>query len=177
MKQAVLPLLSLIALALVGCSSKELTRSKAQQIIEQSDLYKLGKHNIAITRDEAIGLVNRHYGKWVGFGVSQLVITEAGKQYFDSMSGEAMAMYNPFTAPLIVVPKVPIRPVVVEITGITGEATDTKTVDYRWAWESARLPNEVRMLIPSLLLIHNEETTFKLYDDGWRILWKTNKPI
>src|SRR5260370_27423235 len=148
-----------------GCDSKELTRSKAKQIIESSDLYKLGDQKVVITREEAITLVNHGYAAWQGFGLYKLVLTETGKRYFKSASGETMMVDNPFTAPFIVVPKTPLRPTVVEITGITDDQDNSKKVEYRWKWDTSDLPEEVKSLIPSLTQIHHEQTTFKLYDD------------
>ena len=154
---------------LCSCGSKELTRSKAKHIIESSDLYQVKQQRVLITRNEAIDLVGRKYCSWQGFGVARLILTPAGKQYFTSVSGEAMISYNPFTAPLIVVPIKPLRPTVVEITGITGIAIDSKVVEYKWKWESDSQPDEIKQILPSLVVVHEEKVAFKLYDDGWRV--------
>jgi hypothetical protein len=157
-----------VCVFLCSCGTKELTRSKAKHIIESSDLYELKQQRVPITRNEAIDLVARNYCAWQGIGVAHLILMPAGKQYFTSVSGEAMISYNPFTSPLIVVPIKPLRPTVVEITGITGIAIDSKVVEYKWKWESDGQPEEIKQILPSLVVAHEEKVVFKLYDDGWR---------
>ena len=77
--------------------------------------------------------------------------------------------YNPFTAPFIVVPKIPIRPRLIEITGITGDSADSKIVEYRWQWDTSAQPKEVKETIFVANGPFPDQATFKLYDDGWRI--------
>src|ERR1700738_4999196 len=116
----------LCLLALCGaCGSKELTRSKAKQIIENSDQYALAKHEVFLTRPEVNELVKRRYLAWHNFAISyQLVLTQAGKQYFERASGEAVGLdaeSGRLVAPLLVVPKAPLRSRVLAIAGITGD--------------------------------------------------------
>lgn len=112
--------------------------------------------------------MKRGYAGWQGFAVYQLVLKPAGKQYFERVSGEALDSPNPFTAPLIVVPLAPIRPRVIEVTGITHDS-DAKIVEYKWQWDPSTEPNEVNETIFEGPGILTDQATFKLYDDGWRI--------
>jgi hypothetical protein len=164
-------LLTLVLLSafFAACNSKELTRAKAKKIIESSDLYQLKPQRVYITRDEAINLVNHKYCLWQGFGVFQLSVAPKGKPYFQSAGGEPMTFANPFTEALFVVPVKPLRPRIVEITGISEGADGTKIVEYQWQWDASTQVPKVTEMLFTPVAVHEDAATFKLYDDGWRI--------
>src|SRR5580658_7682095 len=150
MKQAVLPTALVLALCLSGCGSKDLTRSRAKNIIEGLDVYKLKTQQVVISDEEVNALTKAGYLKWQGFGMLTLVVTQNGKQYFDNAKGEVAGFMMPGTK-YIVVPTVPMKPEIIEITGITGGGDTTgKQGENHWHWLSSSQPGELRKLIPSL---------------------------
>jgi len=111
--------------------------------IESSDLFKLDKHQVAITRDEGNTLAKRGYAAWQSFGETPLGITSDGKQYFDGATG-----FGRWDGPLAVIPKIALQPKVIEITGITGDQPATKVVEYKWKWDSSGQPPEIQSYCP-----------------------------
>jgi hypothetical protein len=168
MKSAVLAATCISSILLLTCGSKELTRAKAKDIIEASDLYKLGKKRVMISAEEVNKLTSSGYLTWEGFGVQNLSVTKAGQQYFESASGHMMMFGMPGIDPFTVVPVTPMRPKVVEITGIAGESPNIKAVEYRWQWDSSTQAQELKTILPALTAITAEKVIMQLYDDGWR---------
>ncbi len=159
-------------LFLVGCSSQGLTRAKAKDILENSDLYKMKPQRVSITPEEVNRLTKNGYLRWQGIGILSLTTTPKGRQYFDSAAGEMTMFGTPGMVSYSVVTKKPMKPEVVEITGITGDDNSTaRTVEYRWRWLSDAQPQELKAMLPSLAAINEQAVTMRLYDDGWRPQW------
>jgi hypothetical protein len=92
-----------------------------------------------------------------------------GKTYFDSAAGQ-MGTFSVESGTYSVVPTIPMKPEIIEITGITGGGdTTVKQVEYHWHWLSGSQPEELRKMLPSLAAVNAQTLTMKLYDDGWRV--------
>src|ERR1035437_1496895 len=87
MKLATLSLVSGLAIILTGCTSKELTRSKAKQLIEASDLYKPIKRRVNLSNNEISEIIKSGYATFGGIGIRRAAVTDTGRQYFDNVSG------------------------------------------------------------------------------------------
>ena len=168
MKLATLSLVSGLAIILTGCTSKELTRSKAKQLIEASDLYKPIKRRVNLSNNEISEIIKSGYATFGGIGIRRAAVTDTGRQYFDNVSGMMGGFGGPALTPFSVLLAKAMKPIVTEVTGITGDEVSTKTVDYKWQWDARDQPEEVKRLIPSLAAVHDDSVKLKLYDDGWR---------
>lgn len=161
--------LSITVIALSGCSSSILTRTKAKEIIEQSDNYKPQKRWIPLAGSEVDACVKHGYLKWAGFAFSwQLSVTEQGRPFFDGAGGRMTS--NILLTPLTVMPAVPIKPHVIQVTGITDGDNGSKIVEYQWDWDFAKQPQDVKDLIFKNNPANVGKATLKLYDDGWRVV-------
>lgn len=153
----------MVSFGLYGCdSSRTLTRGRAKDVIEASDTYKLKKHSIELTENEFTNLWRGGYLQVrVVFFQRQIEVAPKGKAFFDD-AGQMPAM------PAQVVTAIPIKPYVIEVSGITEGGTESeKLVEYTWNWDFKPLPEEVRYFFKD----HPPErwkVTLKLYDDGWR---------
>ena len=166
-----------LVVVLTGCGSKELTRGKAQRIIEDSDLYKTGQHAIALNATGMRILVQHGFLSASGFGLYHFDLTALGKKYLKSVTGDyGVAGIGVPLSTYSVTTLREIRPRVVEITGIRGDNDQNeKVVDYKWRWEADSEPQELKKALPALDEISEASVVFQLYDDGWRVDW--NKPI
>jgi len=119
--RATLPaVIAMAVCALSGCDSKELTRPKAKQIIEKSEMYRLKKQSVSISPQEVNETMRHGYLFWAtAFGTSQLRVTPAGRTFFDNADGQSL--FGLVQGSFSVVPARPTKRKVMEITGITGQ--------------------------------------------------------
>jgi len=162
--------LSVACILAFGCSSSRFTRAKAKDIIEESDNYKLQKRWIAVTRSEANDCIRHGYLTWVDMMTWHLVVTQKGKVFFDGAQGEIVTPGDIVVQQLAVAPSVPIKPHVIEVTGITDGDNGSKIVEYQWNWDFKGQPKEVQDLIFKDNPAIPAKATLKLYDDGWRVI-------
>jgi hypothetical protein len=166
-------LLTIVVMGLVGCDSSALSRGKAESLIDRLDFFRSEQKRVEISRDEAIQLVSKGFCHWEGIGISHLALSPAGSKYFTGVGGEIMTNPNPFTARLFVMVMKPLRPSITEVTGITDlpiPGGKIKVVEYQWKWESGGQSDDLKKIVPSLVLLHNRQAMFQLYDDGWRLI-------
>ena len=167
--------ISLLFVGCYACNSKELTRAKAKEAIEKTDLYKSTKRPLFIRNEEVNDLVNKRMLGWrhtLGGASQVLVVEPAGSKYFE-LAGGQMSSYVAFVqAPFWVKPAIELKPEIVEITGITaGENDSSKLVEYRWRWKVDAAPKELLDAIPSIKTVQAEKVALHLYDDGWRAMF------
>lgn len=158
-------------MAFTGCGSKDLTRDKAKKLIEASDMYTVGLKSVAISSDEVNGMMKSGYLIWtcqmLHCGLS---VSKKGAGQFSAAHGESnMGILSP--AGYSVELPTPLKPKVVEITGITGDTPSLKIVEYTWQWRSDQQFEQLKPLIPSLANTFNDKVPMQLYDDGWRPQW------
>jgi len=159
--------------SLCSCNSSGLTRGKAKAVIEQSDDYKLQKRSVFLKLNgpEMTACIKAGYLQWADRlpeHWSHLVVTERGKQFFDSASGTLL--YETILQNLAVVPLVPVQRRVVEITGITDGENSSKIVEYKWHWDYDAQPQELKDILFKSDVAQPGKATLKLYDDGWRVV-------
>ncbi len=158
---------------LCSCGSSTLTRGKAKEVIGQSDNYKLQKRWISLNPKgpEINACVTAGYLQWASKWpdpAARLTLTEKGKQFLDSASGKVFA--GSIMQQLAVMPSVPIRPYVIEITGITDGENASKVVEYKWNWDYDAQPRELKDMLFKSDAPQLGKATLKLYDDGWRVV-------
>jgi hypothetical protein len=153
-------------LLLLGCHSSTLTRGKAKNVIESSDLYKLQKARVALTSGEFQNLWRAGYlqVRMVMFQ-QQLEVGPKGKGLIDSGN-----LWPGGTNPSIVL-AAPLKPYVLDVTGITDGETGSKIVEYKWNWDFSTQPKELQDFFKNHP-VGEEKATLRLYDDGWRAEWK-----
>lgn len=153
-------------LLLVGCHSSTLTRGKAKDVIESSDRYKLQKVHVALTNGEFQNLWRAGYlqVRMVMFQ-QQLEVGPKGKGLIDSGN-----LWPGGTNPAIVL-STPLKPHVLEVTGITDGENGSKIVEYNWNWDFSTQPKELQDFFKDHP-VGQDKATLRLYDDGWRAEWK-----
>jgi hypothetical protein len=156
-------------LIVVGCSPSTLTRSKAKKLIEAQGFFQ--PHNVTFkpTTSEWNSLRAAGFAapaRWAadGFvftaegGVIPLVLTESGKKYFALNNGSLVTL-------------TPSSPRVLEVTGITDDATgsaNVKVVAYTWSYQFGDLPSPFNSMFKDYPA-QSAIAALQLYDDGWRV--------
>lgn len=164
----------LCLILLVGCSSSTLTRNQAKAVIEASKEYKefsSGKNWISLNLQQVEALKNVDCLRWEQYRNmyqtdTVLTLTDKGKKFFGASQGFLLAGGQPLGP--MVMPLVLFKPLIIEITGITGEK-EQKIVEYSWCWYPPKShPEEVRNIF--LGYSFKGKAILGLYDDGWRVL-------
>jgi len=159
-------LLVLLALILGSCSgSRELTRGKAKQLIEESDTFKPRQAKVRLTEEEVkSGLKSGYWQEqqtFLGMFGSVLVLTPQGHALF--------AGFEPQIQGRILDIRDPATMEVLQVTGITDvDGPDQKQVDFMWNWNFRDSRPEVQQFFQNYPA-QRGQAIFKLYDDGWRV--------
>lgn len=183
-RKVVLVCLLFVSLACndASTSSKDLTRSLAQKLIQSSEDFKARNGlEVLITKEEAQEGVSRGLWKIVEHpaqnavmpGYTEQSLTVKGQQYFISIGTEASmraAMeqgFAPGSGFFDLKLGASAGPRVVEITGITGDSENKKKAKFTWDWNLDNLPSDVRSVFKNS--VKPGLANFQLYDDGWRV--------
>jgi hypothetical protein len=172
MRKCSISIASLLLLA-AGCgSSKILTRGNAKDILSKQ-YGTPAKVRVTIDRQAVIDGGSQGYFGTGGFGLtSDLVLTEKGKNYFDSAGGEVVA--GTLIRPFSVTPKALIKSEVISVTGISDGSDGTKIVEFTWTYDFSAVPKEIRDSVLKVAPVFTNEATLRLYDDGWRFVSDKN---
>jgi hypothetical protein len=159
----ILPLVSVF-----GCSSAQLTRAKAQRVIQASDAYKPQKRVLLLQKQDLDACVANGYLRWNrSFTDLSLSRTAKGNQFFESARGEWLGQM--MLQPASVGTAFPLKPTVVRVTGITDGENGSKVVEYDWVWDSDGVPPEMKSVFIVDKAPNHGKAMLKLYDDGWRV--------
>jgi hypothetical protein len=187
MRRLFLVMYSLVVL--VGCGSKELTRGTVTKVLNSALAEQVLDPRFPVidlahpTPDEFNSIVFAQSenlclesaGIWTAWQAqakekdrSHIDISTKGRQLFFSASPGA---YDPTI--LIAGPKVSTIPrVVVAVTGISDETPVgvNKVALFTWNWDVSSLPQDVKACITTSQHARNAVATFRLFDDGWRLV-------
>jgi len=161
---------------LFGCRSSELTRGKAQQIIDADKAFSLidanQRANYTLSDEEIQnGIKAGYWLRQYRLYAYELVLAPKGKELFSTFA--LPGVFGGVSRTVIT--KATTKRRVVEITGITdapGGATPgtVKEVEFTWGWDDSPFPDELKSFVKG----HPTTSgggTFRLYDDGWRFTW------
>jgi hypothetical protein len=155
------------------CScSKELSRSKAQSLLNESEAFKSWKPEVTLRSQQ---FAKPACGKFVSMcsgceNLGSVLPSAKGKQYFANFAGNADSiMYQNGMCNL----KVPgscwfgvlLSKQVGEVTGITASGESERNVDFKLQYE---YPEEV--LNCTGKFPEAAKATFRMYDNGWRLM-------
>jgi len=167
---------------LVACSSKNLSRSKAKDLIDADKRFAEPVSSVPIkdckavvtaaTKDGIAKVVVESHHSSFGlptYQTTSIELTAEGGKYFKKFSCEGFGPTLEIVAPL--------RRSVVEVTGIAdamgpGGVTSAGTKDVDFTWRFADVPDVVARYTKADT-IKKSQATLRLYDDGWRVetLW------
>ena len=159
---------ALVVLMACGCSSSELSRGKAKDIIQASDKFQSKKQLVYLAPEEVADCIKQGYLVWYSGFVQRLQVTEKGKQFFESATGEAMGGLQ--TQPSGVTPIVPMRLKVIEVTGLRDGEKGSKIAEFTYQYDTKGVPRELQNLIFKQNPIDKGKADLALYDDGWRFV-------
>lgn len=160
-----------------GCSSTELTRSKARQIIDSSPEFSKPNQVVSYTLDgQEIqkGMAQDFWRRRETWGRGELVLTNSGSTFFVS----ALLDLGETKATVTLSPT--SRRLVKEVTGIadapalsggSGAPNTLKMVEFTWDWDDKSFPPGLKAFLGKLGKPSpaNGSAILRLYDDGWRL--------
>lgn len=148
---------SAVAIMLASCSSSDLTRGGAEEIIEASEKVRSQVPNV-IGNSDFIAAGEKQ-GLWTIEKRNILLSTRAAEE-ISQINGSRIVPVKPFS-------------INVEITGITEDASskNVKTAEFTWKYENIS-PLVRRLSISG----GNGVAVFQMYDDGWRLKTVDLKP-
>jgi len=136
-------------------------------MLEKQEFAQLRKQWVPLQKPTEDALIKSGYVRWRDMGTMRAFeLTPEGKKYFENTQGlfalPAMTMET-----TKVMPVVPIKILIKEVTGITDGRDGVKVVDYTWNFDGSAFPPEAKQFFAGGV---QGQATFKMYDDGWRIL-------
>lgn len=169
---------TLLTLTLTGaCGSKDLTRSKAKELIQATPPFQKWTKGILVSEPEELDCLNTSGLIRIGkgrFGEFEVRVAPLGLKSIDRIEASDWAGQG---ARVRIWFKSPPRPVVDEITGISGSQSE-KRVEFleHYEWNDVGLsPSAVNMCFASHLQKYTDTAVLRLYDDGWRVVAKASE--
>lgn len=156
-------LLLALLMPLMGCSSKNLSRGKAEDVID-----KRSAENVTIWLNDKELSDGLQKGLWVKASDNWGRHTEYYKM--TPLVNDCLQFQDAYHGTLFSTPKFKTK--IVEVTGISdagfeyGPAGTAKIVDFTYLWDFAGCPDVVRAVITTP---RPHKSLLKLYDDGWRL--------
>jgi hypothetical protein len=184
-----------IPFLLVGCGSKELTRPKAAELInneyfKQANIEKTAKnltvrtgsgHNYIIHDSESNTLmavqraglfsVQLHPGVFLTSG--NVSITEKGRALSREWKEDRSRVKSVNLAeigPIWIIPTQ--RQKFLEVTGITTQSPTTAVTEFKWQWIRTESGKALGITEDTVV---TSTAQFQLYDDGWRIMARSRE--
>ncbi len=159
----------ILALSLCSCS-KELNRSKAQSLLNESEALKSWKPKVTVQRDKwvnpaCIGIFSRskERGNDMQPFYEVVSLSAKGQQYFAGLRGT----FGPCDPQgMMCSVSVLLNKQVGEVTGIAGSGDSERNVEFTVRYE---YPEEV-LNCTGKFPDAAAKATFHLYDNGWRVM-------
>jgi len=146
-----------ISFAFIGCESKNnLTRSKAEELIEKSQI-ELKKKIHLHENGVQIGLQHNLWYQEKAYFTTNILLSKRGAGFFEDISGSFLTLKQPLD-------------IKAEVTGIADAIlplTDSKGVkEAQFIWRYVNIASPVKWVITDG---GKGKAYFRLYDDGWRL--------